>query len=241
MSEKPEYLKVIERIRRKSAGPDENYDPSPGIFNCWKDSLRRDIAQPIGYRDRDIRAARWATLRRDFEYTIALLKPFELDPFQRNIFDALIFGQGNAVLCGTPGSGKTTIALMALRNLCMEGRAVKAARMAQFKTRMEPAYCEEHQISPDTVMEWFKEPEFLLLDEVGYGEERRLATDHERRIFFDLVSIRDSTGKLTWISSNTDFQQLQELYGEAAFSRLDAAGNCTVGDFSKRPNYRYRK
>lgn len=240
MSEKPEYLEVIGRMRRKSSGPGEDYDPPPDIFNCRKDGLGREIAQPLD-RDRDIRAARWGTLRRDFEYTIALLKPSGLDPFQRNIFDALIFGQGNAVLFGASGSGKTTIALMALRNLCMQGKAVKAARMAQFKTRMEPSYCAEHQLSPDTVMEWFKEPEFLLLDELGYGEERREVTEHERRIFFDLVSIRDSTGKGTWISSNTELMQLKRLYGEAAFSRLDAAGNCVVGDFSKRPNYRYRK
>lgn len=241
MMEKPNWEKIV---RRRKAS--QNRAPNLGLyaFHTETDQFSLDTDE-AGRCFATLKVAparlklRWELICRDFGYTIPLLDEDRLDEFQRRIRDLLATGRHNAILYGKSGSGKTTVAMWALRELHLAERTVKAVRMLDFKTQMEPRYCEENKVSPDTVGNLYREPEFLLIDELGYGEQHREITEHERRIFFDLVSVRDSTGKKTWVSSNTSRPQLHELYGEAAFSRLDATGWCVVGDFTDRPNYRY--
>ena len=241
MASKPDHNEIIERYRRESRDkPQLDHTKPAERFKLGKDRQGRDTAVPI-QEQYSFYQAQWDRLCRDFEYTTVLLDERKLDECQKKIRDKLALGRSNAILYGHSGSGKTTVALWALHDLVAAGRKCKAARMLQFKTEMEPRYCDEHGVSADTVAQAYREPEYLLLDEVGYGEERQSVTEHERRIFFDLISVRDGTGKKTWICSNTGRAQLHALYGEAAFSRLDATGQCVVGDFSERPNYRYKK
>ena len=242
MASKPDHHEIIARLRRKNRDkPESDYTaPSLEPFLFFEDRQNRSMAVRIHGKG-SFYQAQWDRLCRDFGYTTVLLDERKLDEYQQKIRNKLALGRSNAILYGHSGSGKTTTALWALHDLHVVGKKCKAARMLQFKTEMEPRYCDEHEISPDTVAQAYREPEYLLLDEVGYGEERDRTTEHERRIFFDLISVRDSTDKKTWISSNTSREKLHGLFGEAAFSRLDATGQCVVGDFSAQPNYRYKK
>ena len=81
--------------------------------------------------------------------------------------------------------------------------------------------------------------QYLLLDDLGYGGTQDVASNHEQRIFFDLVNARDSSSRPTWIVSNATRDGLYKLYGDAAISRLEATGRSVVGDFTKRKNYRF--
>ena len=203
-----------------------------------KDDKGREIAIPReGTKVRF--AHRWDRKMELMGRTIPLRPRDDLDAYQKKIVGLLEEGERNAIFYGRAGSGKTTVALHALRALHMIGHDVAAWRFAQFKSKMEPRYCDEHQTSPEKVLEEHLAPKYLLLDDLGYGGTQDVASNHEQRIFFDLVNARDSSGRPTWIVSNATRDGLYKLYGDAAISRLEATGRSVVGDFTKRKNYRF--
>ena len=236
------FLETIHRLREQSKkeGDPVPLGEHPEIFALQRDPKGRDIAIPLMTR-REIRLESWKTICSAFDYTTPLPPEGSLSEYQQRLRDSLADGRKNAILYGPPGTGKTTAAMLALRELVLAGRSGKAARFSQFKTQMEPRYCDENEVSPETVAKRYSEPEFLLLDELGYGDTNQTIKEHERRIFFDLISVRDSMARKTWILSNTDRGKLHDLYGEAAFSRLDGIDRCVLADFSREPNHRYKK
>lgn len=233
----PDTIRRLRDLAQKERDPMDKTE-HPKIFELEKDSEGRDIAIPL-LTAHEIRAESWNSIALAFDYSAPLHDESRLSPYQHRLRAELSTGRNNALLFGPPSTGKTTVAMWALRDLHLVGRRVKAARFTQFKTQMEPRYLEENGVSPDTVTRWYSEPEFLLLDELGYGDTRQTIREHERRIFFDLISVRDSMDRRTWVCSNTDRAQLHELYGEAALSRLDGMGRCIVADFGGEPNLRY--
>lgn len=202
-----------------------------------KDRLGRDIVTPTF----NVQERKWDKAREAFGHTIALPSMEQLTPYHRDLIDRLARGQSNALLYGRAGTGKTTVAMIALRELCMAGKAVMGRRFSVFKSQMEPRFQEENSISSETVLFGYHLPEYLLIDELGFGEYRAATTEHERRVLFDLVSPRHSQGKKTWLLSNLDRDALFDLYGEAVLSRIDAYGECVTADFAGQPNFRLEK
>lgn len=208
------------------------------LFDIEKDDQGRDIAIPK--HDSSIRRkATWDRKMLLMGREVGLRPRENLDAYQNKIMGLLEEGSKNAILYGRAGSGKTTVALHALRALHMAGHIVGVWRFAQFKTKMEPRYCEEHHTSPDLVLEEHAKPKILLLDDLGYGGTQTAASNHEQRIFFDLVNARDGSNRPTWIVTNDSRDSLYEKYGDAAISRLEAKGRTVVGDFTMRKNYRF--
>lgn len=244
--ERIKFNDLADRIRKLKRDPvddpDERNRP-PTEEPPWKlekDDMGREFAIPVKSFT-ETQLEHWPLICEEFDFEVPTLEDHELNRYQSQLRDQLAGGQKNAILFGPPGTGKTTVAMMALKELLAAGRAVKASRFSQFKTQMEPRYCEEHKISPDTIARNYSVPDFLLLDEIGYGDTRQTITEHERRIFFDLISVRESTGRKTWICSNINRNQLHEIYGTAAFSRLDGYDRCIVANFMGQPNHRYEK
>lgn len=163
----------------------------------------------------------------------------DLDAFQNKIIKLLEVGGMDAILFGRAGSGKTTVALHALRKLHMDGGQVVAIRFAQFKTMMEPRYCDANETSPWAILEEHAAPDYLLIDDLGYGGTQVKPSEHEQRIFFDLVNAREGSGRRTWIATNSSRENLYASYGDAAISRLEVRGKSVIGDFSDRKNYRF--
>lgn len=202
-----------------------------------KDAQGREIATPrFSHRQRA-----WKRARESFGYTIGLTPRADLTPYHRDLVDRLARGQSNALLYGRAGTGKTTVAMIALHELCLASKTVMARRFSTFKSQMEPRFQDENDVSAETVLYGYHAPDYLVIDELGFGEYRAATTEHERRVLFDLVSPRHSQGKKTWLLSNLDRDALFELYGEAVLSRIDAYGECVTADFPGIPNFRLEK
>lgn len=240
------FHEAVERLReraRVNKRPDDDLDdltPPPGEsteFVFSRDEKNREVATPVKTISEQ-RAARWARVCLAFDYSQGLVHESLLQTKQQQLREKLAMGRKNAILFGPPGTGKTTVAMWALYDLHMAGRHVKASRFSQFKTQMEPRWLEANNVSAEDVAIRYREPDYLFLDELGYGDTRQTISEHELRIFFDLVSVRDSMGRRTWIGSNVERVVLYELYGAAALSRIDAVGKCLAIDFEKDQNFR---
>lgn len=231
----PNYAKSIAwmKARGRQGELDSRVDPKER-YKFWTDDQGREMVTPKF----DMRVEAWEKVCIRFGYILQLLPDDKLTPYERAIRDALAQGRSDAILYGPPGTGKTTVALLALRELYFAGRSVRATRFSTFKTQMEPRYCDAHEITPEDVLGGYHEPQFLLIDELGYGESRKATTEHERRVLFDLISPRHGLNRRTWLLSNIPRDDLYELYGEAALSRLDTVGRCVVADFTGRENFR---
>ena len=234
-----DLTKMVKNLKSKSKQSKRltNYHSVPMEWELKKDAKGREIGAPIfNGRERS-----WSVKCLDFGYTLDLLAEELLTEFQKDTRDRLASGRVNALLHGPPGNGKTTVGMLALREIHMAGSSVKATRFSDFKTRMEPNYCNEREISPTTVMVKYTTPQFLLIDELGYIENRKTATEHECKVFFDLISARYSRGFKTWILANIGRDDLYNIYGEATLSRVEIIGESVTAHFQGIGNYRLSK
>ncbi len=231
----PDYAKSIEwmKTRGRQGMPDGRVNPNDR-YKFWKNDQGYEMVTPKF----DMRVVAWEKVCIRFGYILQLLPDDKLTAYERTIRDALAQGRSDAILYGPPGTGKTTVALLALRELYFAGRTVRATRFSTFKTQMEPRYCDAHETTPEDVLAEYQDPQFLLIDELGYGETRKATTEHERRVLFDLISPRHGLNRRTWLLSNIPRDDLYDLYGEAALSRLDTIGRCVVADFTGQENFR---
>lgn len=193
-----------------------------------KDDQGRDVMVPI--KNSDEVSEKWKTNRFLEMCHKASLPEWlpeisQLDDRQRAIFNALAEGGKHALLMGDTGTGKTIVALLALRTLHQRYKTVGMTRMGRFKWEMEPARKDETGYSEITIMSGMLRPQYLLIDEVGGGTATgRTPSQHERDILFHLVSEREAEGKRTWITSNMTKNKLEDAYGISLVSRLARAG-----------------
>ena len=242
--EPEDFEKNIEELKANSggqrtfsiAGTDDDVD-----FEFVRDDQGREYAIP----KKNFIARRqqvWERIHGRHHGLPALMGMVRFSDFQKGIYDSLCQGGKNAILFGPAGTGKTQVALAGLHNLCMGARSVVAMRFSEIKRRMEPRQLDADKPTPMAVLHSMTEAEYLLIDEVGYGQaERRFPSEHERQILFELISERDAFDKHTWLTTNMNLETLEEFYGDAAISRLGKWGSCVKADFTKQPNYRYRK
>lgn len=238
MTEKPKYPPGIlgRWVDMGKPSPKREPETFDGPGGKWEEHYVGDVAHFRPLFDPKVKG--WAAIAEDFGYTTELVAEEKMSPYEKKIRNGLATGKQNALIYGPPGTGKTTVALIALKELHNAGRFVKAIRFSSFKTKMEPRYCDANDTSPDAVLDTMVAPDFLLVDELGYGEQRSATTEHERRILFDLISLRHGRERKTWLLSNIGRDQLYKLYSRATMERIDTVGECLVADFKGRTNYR---
>lgn len=201
-------------------------------FRLTKDTKGQDLYIPVKDGSQSIQGhleAKFLSMRQTAGLPEFLPELQTLDDRQLSIYKRLIKGTESALLMGDTGTGKTVVALLALRDLHFRHRSVSMVRMSRFKWNMEPTRKEETGHSEVTVMKPLLDHRYLLIDEIGGGATPgRSVSEHERKILFDLVSERESSGKLTWITSNLVKAQLEDAYGLNLVSRLARAGSSIV-------------
>lgn len=126
----------------------------------------------------------------------------------------------NVVFLGTPGVGKTSLALAMANEFRKVGKFVMFVSTTELKRMYDNMYDKE-DLRPkvDNIVTWMKKAEVLILDDFGtegIGRER-VRVDMQNSMY-EVVNARK--GKTTLITTNNRIEELQAMYDPKIISRL---------------------
>lgn len=129
------------------------------------------------------------------------------------------------MLLGKVGNGKTHLAA-AVAGVVVEQhrRNVLYTTVSRVCQQVKASYSKESTQSEREALEIFRQPDLLILDEVGasYG------TDFERMVMFEVVNARYEDMKPTLVISNLSAPELATALGDRTVDRLREAGGVVV-------------
>lgn len=238
-TEKVETLLIQERFDRlkeihadKREGPPVEREEPEFIIEI--DELGRETSY-LNPKHTATMFARWEAMVEGSGLNPNLPEPAQTDKWTQDTARVLAEGGKNAILHGSPGKGKTTLALIASKALYGRGRPFLIIRSPDWMEKFLPRYQDEERITRSRVLEKLVSPTYLLMDEVGYGKD---ISSFMQEVMLDIISKRDALGKFTWWTTNRGIGWLERGYGEAVMSRMNKVDGCLTIDFGNRPNYR---
>ncbi len=123
-------------------------------------------------------------------------------------------------LIGEYGSGKTQLAVEAMRNTAFSFRSCLYCTAVEFLLRVKATYKDFSQESELEVLMDHAKPRLLVIDEVG----KRAETEWENRLLYELINRRYNDMKDTILITNQEGQRLEESIGKALVSRMNETG-----------------
>jgi DNA replication protein DnaC len=124
------------------------------------------------------------------------------------------------VLSGTPGSGKTHLAVAVLRAAMAKGATGRYATVMGMLGRIKATYGKDPDETERQAVDAFVSPDLLVLDEVA----RQTDSSYEHMQVFHALNARYNEGKPTVLVSNLSGRELRGFLGEAVWDRLRENG-----------------
>lgn len=130
-----------------------------------------------------------------------------------------------AVFVGTPGTGKTHLAVAIGMELLGKGRSVLFCTAIRAIRRIKDTWGKSATETESEAVESLVWPDLLILDEVGV----QFGSDAEKILLFDVMNERYERRKSTIILSNLTVEDVKQYLGERVFDRLrEDGGKCLV-------------
>ena len=126
------------------------------------------------------------------------------------------------ILLGSYGTGKTHLAISAIKDLLARGYVARYLTVDKLIRRVRSTWATSSKVSEDEVLKYLCETiELLVVDEIG---GRQLCTDSEQVELLKILDGRYSAGRPTIDISNSDMAGLQQILGGAVIDRLRQSG-----------------
>lgn len=172
-----------------------------------------------------------------------------LEDFQRNRYNSsmqreistletldFINERENAILIGTPGSGKTHLAIGLGIKACLAGKTVLFTSVANLLIELNEAL---HTSVLTSYKRKFEQYDLVILDELGYVSFHK----EDSELLFNLISSRYNKGSVI-ITTNLSFDSWSQIFGDtmvtsALIDRL--AFKAHVLDMSLDTSFRYEE
>jgi DNA replication protein DnaC len=142
-----------------------------------------------------------------------------------NNFDEVRKTGRSAVFVGTPGTGKTHVAVgIALRAMGKHNADALFITVRQAMLSIKDTFRKDSERTELDVLRDFVAPDLLILDEVGVQS----GTDFERHTLFDIVNARYERRRPTIFLSNLSMADIAPYLGERVMDRLREDGGAVI-------------
>lgn len=150
---------------------------------------------------------------------------------------ALVHGR-SAMFVGTPGTGKTHLAIGVLRHVLEKGGTGLYVTVMGMLSRIKNTYHREAKETEQFVVKQLSSVDLLVIDEVG----KTLDTNYESAQFFALLDRRYGHQKPVILVGNLTVEQMRAHLGGAAVDRLrEGGGKMLKFDWASQRDGRKRK
>ncbi|MBE5736002.1 MAG: hypothetical protein E7356_01405 [Clostridiales bacterium] len=122
----------------------------------------------------------------------------------------------NVLILGNTGVGKTHLMECMATHAIMIGRDIKYTTAFNFNQDMLKFHCAKMEDKTDIMDEYLK-CDILFIDDLGTENKINNVTDE---YLYSIINERMQNHKKIVITTNLDFGQIQDVYGERIFSRL---------------------
>lgn len=128
------------------------------------------------------------------------------------------------IFCGTPGTGKTHLAVGIMHRVLGAGYTARFAVVLDAMQAVKGTYRKDSAMTEAAVIEKLTAPDLLVLDEIG----NQYGTDAERIILSSLINTRYNAMKPTILLSNLAKDALAKELGDRAIDRMREGGGRMV-------------
>lgn len=137
-----------------------------------------------------------------------------------------------AALVGSRGNGKTQLGVELIRTNAGRLKRSRFCTAMQFFMEVKSAYNQKSQASESDIIGRFIKPSLLVIDELG----KRLESDWENRLLYEVINQRYNSLRDTLIISNQEPKDLEASLGPSIVSRMIETGGvfeCTWSTYRK--------
>ena len=125
------------------------------------------------------------------------------------------------IFCGNPGAGKSHMACaIANHVITQHQKSAVFLKTAKAIRMVKETYSKASEKTEQQVLDWFRIPDLLILDEVGV----QFGTDAEKNIMFEIINERYEEMKPTILLSNLNLDGLKEYAGDRVLDRMRENG-----------------
>jgi len=124
------------------------------------------------------------------------------------------------LITGPYGTGKSHLAVSITKQVLKQGHSALFISVPKLMTKIQNTYNKKSETSEEELLDGLFKAQLLVLDDLGAEKTKKDEEEFSwaRRKMFEIIDGR--VGKHNVFTSNYDFNQLLELYGEREFSRM---------------------
>jgi DNA replication protein DnaC len=195
----PAMLAEFEKLAREASAANEGYEQY--LLRLTELEVAARSANAVQAR---IRAAGFPVVKDfdtfDFSAVPSLSKPKVLELARGEWIEQ----RGNTCLLGSPGTGKTHLAIAIGLSACRQGRRVRFVTAASLVTRLEEA---QKQYQLERVLSQLDRTDLLIVDELGYLSFSRSGAELLFQVFTDRYERRSLL-----VTSNLAFSEWGQVF-----------------------------
>lgn len=128
------------------------------------------------------------------------------------------------IFCGNTGTGKTHLACSIANHIINNGKTAVFMNVIRAIRQVKETWSKESNKKEQEAINWFLNPDLLILDEVGV----QFGSESEKIILFEILNERYLNIKPTILISNLSVEESQKFIGQRVMDRMKENGGTAI-------------